>query len=110
MQTLQVILEGKLTVDSLRSKLEPVSAQLAAGSQAAMIVDVRGMQGYTTDARTFFVDWNRSHKRQLRCVAIVTDNVVWRMVIRAMSLASGQQMRPFSDHGAAATWVSEVSA
>jgi len=66
-----------------------------------LIVDVLTMTGYDSDARAAFVAWNRTRRPRLHGVAIVTTRTLWRVVVAAMSLASGQQMRTFDTVAAA---------
>ena len=73
---------------------------------SGLIVDCREMTSYDSEARSAFVTWNRSHRQHLERVAIITDKLLWHMVIRTMSLASGQTMRPFDGIEDAQAWVS----
>ena len=107
MQPLTITLSGHLTADALRSELARVEKRLGA-ARASLIIDSRQMTGYDDAARALFVDWNARRKSQILRVAIVTDKLLWRMVIRTMSLASKQDMAPFADYEQALRWTSIV--
>ena len=70
-----------------------------------LIVDAAEMTGYDGLARARFVEWNAANRKAIRRLAIVTNNPLWGMVIRAMSLASGREMRPFATRDEAAAWI-----
>lgn len=72
-----------------------------------LIVDASEMTGYDGLARQRFVEWNAANRKAIRRLAIVTSNPLWGMVIRAMSLASGREMRPFATRAEAAAWMHE---
>ena len=59
------------------------------------------MTGYEPGARGVFVEWNRANRGRVRRVAILTDNLLWRMVISVMSLAATVDMKPFGDRSEA---------
>ncbi|MBI5494909.1 MAG: STAS/SEC14 domain-containing protein [Deltaproteobacteria bacterium] len=108
-ETVTITLEGNLSAGSLSDALKPLGARLEEpAAKVSVVFDVRTMTGYDVDARHAFVDWHRRHKDRVRAVAIVTDNSMWHVVISAMSLASGQQMKPFSDPSAAQEWLSRA--
>lgn len=96
-----VTLEGHLEAGWLKDTLE--SLQLPSGM--GLLVDCSRMTSYEREARTFFVDWHREHRKVISAVAIVTNNMLYRMIISTMALASGQTMRAFDDTGAARHWL-----
>ncbi len=91
-------LQGHLSREALDAALPSVSGP------CALLVDARAMTGYDLAARTRFVEWNTEHRERIRRVAIVTDKIVWRTVISAMSLASRQPMKAFADAEEAKSW------
>jgi hypothetical protein len=99
-----VDLAGHLTAESVDATLGSVDVP---DCDCALLIDCMHMTGYDNEARERFVVWNREHKERLRRVAVVTDKPLWRMVISAMSLASGQQMRGFASRGEAEQWLSD---
>lgn len=70
-----------------------------------MLVDCSAMTGYDSEARASFVAWNTKNRARIAGVAIVTGNVLWHMVIRAMALASGTEMRAFDRAEDAERWL-----
>lgn len=103
MLPLEVTLRGHLTVGLLERELTPLEPVLRS-ERRALIVDALAMTGYDDAARSLFVDWNRRHKDRILRVAIVTDSLMWRMVIGAMSLASQQAMQSFPSLAEARAW------
>lgn len=98
-----VKLEGSLSATGLAQALDAVDL-----SSDRMLVDALEMTDYSAEARAFFVDWHKRHRSQLRKVAIVTSNGFWRMVVSAMSLASGQHMKAFVSTRDARAWLDET--
>lgn len=98
---LLVRLEGHLTTEVLEGALP----QTDWDDRAVMIVDCSTMTGYDGAARSEFVRWHRAHRERIAAVAVVTEKPLWHLVVSAMSLASGQQMRAFDDLRSARSWV-----
>jgi len=94
-------LQGQLTRDALALELRRAEAELREDS--SMIVDCVAMEDYEPEARVLFVNWHRKHR--LQRVAVITENRLWHMLVSAMSLASGQRMRAFSEVPAAREWL-----
>jgi hypothetical protein len=99
-----VELVGHLTSAQLNTTLGSVKLS---DDTDALLVDCLTMTGYDNEARETFVAWNREHKERLQHVAVVTERPLWRMVISAMSLASGQQLRGFATRDEAVAWLNE---
>lgn len=108
--TLEMTLSGHLTEKDLEAALAPLTSRLRGTMTSYRLrLDCRRMIGYEAPARALFVEWNRTYRRRIDRVAIVTSNTLWHMVIRAMSLASNQEMRPFDEPAAAAEWLARGS-
>ena len=99
MSTATVVLEDHLTLDTLESALSVVPR-----SCSALVVDCRAMSGYDSDARARFVEWNAERRDIIRRVAVVTENMLWHMIIAAMALASRQDMKAFNTVDDARAW------
>lgn len=97
----RIELVGILTRAQLEAAIAAVPAEI--GTPDAVIVDCRKMIDYELDARHAFVAWIRELKP--RRVAIVTDRVLWRMVITGMSLASKVPMHWFANDADAQAWL-----
>jgi hypothetical protein len=103
-----VDLRGQLTAQTLRAALQPVHERLDRDdTKIGLVVDARAMTGYERAARDLFIHWNAENRPRIARVAIVTDRMSWRMVIAAMSLASGQAMRAFADMAHARRWADD---
>ena len=105
----QLILAGHLTEAALAVGLDRADQEIrAAKCRAALIVNCLTMTSYDSAARALFVSWNSRHKSSFLCVAVITKNMLWHMVISSMSLASGQKMKPFNDLTDAEPWILEL--
>lgn len=116
---LRLVLTGHLTENSLEGALLKLASEMAAvpppaGTGAApqpakhrVLVDCLAMTSYDSEARSRFIRWGRESVQRLDRVAILTTNTLWHMIIRAMALASGVQMRPFAQSADAQTWLTE---
>ena len=98
-----VRLQGHLTEPELRSAL--ASATKDAPERFPVLVDCVEMTSYELEARHAFVEWNREHKGRVAQVAVVTDKSLWKMVVSAMAIASGQSMRAFGARADAEAWL-----
>jgi hypothetical protein len=104
---IQVTLEGHLTEAALAVALDRADIELrAAKVPTALVVNCLNMAGYDSAARSLFVSWNSRHKRKFFCVAVITTNKLWHMVVSSMSLASSQKMKAFNALGEAGPWIS----
>ena len=113
----RMILRGHLTEPSLEAALEQLARDTAAAASQRppsadrarawlrILVDCSTMTSYDPEARSRFVRWGRESVQRLERVGIVTDKTLWHMIIRAMALASGVQMRPFVDPADAEAWL-----
>lgn len=102
---LTVTLRGHLTADALRAELTRVEPTMKS-ERTGLIVDARQMTSYDDAARDLFVDWNSRNRSRIARVAIVTDKLLWRMVISAMGLAARQEMKSFAAYSDALVWAS----
>jgi hypothetical protein len=102
----RITLTGHLTEASLAAALAPVTLRLeSAAAPVSLIVDALEMTGYDLACRHVFTAWNKSQKGRIARVAIVTEKTMWRAVIAAMSLASGQTMKAFRSVEESMIWM-----
>jgi hypothetical protein len=73
----------------------------------ALIVNCRTMTGYDADARALFVSWNARFRSRINRVAVLTEKILWHMVVGAMAVASGQRMKAFDSLEAADEWLNK---
>ena len=83
-----------------------ISAFAAAARSGADRSAVARIANILGDSRDRIAQWARSQRDRCDRVAIVTDNVLWQMVLRTSSLASKQRMRGFTDIEDAFDWLS----
>lgn len=101
-----VRLQGHLTEAGLRSALATATA--GAVAPFPVLVDCLEMTSYDVAARHAFVEWNQAHKERVTSVAVVTDRSMWKIVVSAMAIASGQSMRAFDSRDRARAWLAEA--
>jgi hypothetical protein len=97
-------LRGTLTVGTLTKALRDVEPGLRVGSPIGVVVDALQMTGYEAAAREQFVSWHHQRRECISRVAVVTENRLWHMVVRAMSFAARVPMQPFRELGPAMAW------
>jgi len=103
---LEVEFVGHLTVQALDHDLAPLEVQMSLpGPRFGLLVDCRRMTGYDGEARAAFIHWNRTQRERVDRVAVVTTNLLWHMVVSAISLASAQKMKAFGDTSGARAWL-----
>jgi len=104
-----VELTGHLTEAALTLQLSKVrEADLLSVYKPGLIVDCRAMTGYDAQARELFTVWNARHRHRLMAVAVITENRLWHMILATMSMASKQQIKPFSRVQDAQQWLSRL--
>lgn len=102
-QVPRVELVGHLTETSLAASLATLTPILST-SVGPVLIDCRRMTSYDLAARHAFVRWSADTRGHVTRVGIVTENHLWWMVITAMSLASGQDMKGFAEPEQAEAW------
>jgi hypothetical protein len=104
-----VRLEGHLTRVNLAIALTQADAAMSEARDATvqLLVDCRDMTGYDADARELFVAWHKRSRAHVKRTAIVIEQPLWRVVIGAMSLASGAAMKGFESVEPARSWLTE---
>ncbi|RLB54068.1 MAG: hypothetical protein DRJ42_10215 [Deltaproteobacteria bacterium] len=70
-----------------------------------VLYDLRYTGRFDDESRAFFVQWHAQRKAQLTRVAVVVDNAMWRVVVMAMAMQSGVNMRPFEVLDDAVEWL-----
>ena len=101
----RVVLTGHLTASALSRAL--ATLDLKGGVAHHLLVDATAMTGYDGAARALFVRWNREHSEDIVRLAVVTNRTLWHMVIRAMALAAGREMRAFPTPSEAESWLGD---
>lgn len=84
---------------------------VVAGAQAAgpvnVLVDLRGMVGYTLDMALEEIKFSRDHRREIARIAVVTADqwVTWSAWLSR--LLTEAELQVFDDVAEAASWLSE---
>jgi hypothetical protein len=106
----EVTLQNHLTAAALAQALGPVQNRIGARAEnLRLLFDCRSMTGYDRAARELFVSWHRGCSARSCRIAILVANPLWHLVIAAMALASGKEMKPFSDRPSAIGWLSRLA-
>ena len=101
---IEVRLVAHLRERDLREALD-AAMKTADDRSCGMIFDCLAMTGYDMEARHAFVAWHHAHRGRVRAVAVVTEKMLWHMVVGAMAMASGQTMRAFAKREEAEAWL-----
>ncbi len=51
--------------------------------------------------------WNARFRPRINRVAVITEKILWHMVVAAMAVASGQTMKAFDSVDAAEAWLNK---
>lgn len=105
-RVVSVRLLGTLSEHGVYESVQRAEETLDRLGRARLMIDCRRVEGYEGESRDRIVTWARSQRDRVDRVAIVTDNVLWQMVLRTSSLASRQSMRGFTDIEDAFDWLS----
>ena len=102
-------IDGHLSADLLSRLLAPLTSQLKRDQDGSfgLIVDILAMTGYDQEARAHYIGWQNTYRYRVKRVAVVTDKALWRMVIAAVGLAAGGEMRSFDTETKAMKWVED---
>lgn len=106
--------EGRLTVVGIFSRFEiadfhrleeEVARQLDAIGQIDLLVDLRGMVGYTLDVALEDIRFVREHARDVGRIAILSDNesVVWTALLARLFVRA--EIRVFDAEADARDWL-----
>jgi hypothetical protein len=108
MQVLTVVVEGYLSEEELVKRLAPVDAELARFPTApyGVVVDILRMTGYSPEARSAYIAWHQRLRDNIKGVAVVTNNMLWRMVITAIGLTV--PLRAFDANQDAVRWLQSL--
>ena len=101
----QATFEGQLTQASL---LRALNAAVPDEMRVCLLINCLPMTGYDLEVRHTFVEWNKAHLPRIASVAVVTTKPAWQMVVAAMAMASGQQMRSFPTVDEAQAWLASL--
>jgi hypothetical protein len=105
-RVVSVRLKDTVTDRDVYQSIQRAEETLDRIGRARLMIDCRRVEGYEGDARDRLTKWARTQRDRVDRVAVVTDNVLWQMVLRTSSLASQQAMRGFTDIEDAFDWLS----
>jgi hypothetical protein len=98
---------GELTVADLQQIEAEVARQLERAGRWSLLVDLRGMLGYTLDAALEDLRFTRRHAHDRARVAIIAERqwIVWTALLSA--LFTDFETRVFDDEAGAREWLAE---
>lgn len=109
MQVLSVVVEGYLSEEDLVKVLAPVDAQLSRSPTGAfgVVIDILKMTGYSPEARSAYIAWHQRFGSNVKGVAVVTTNRLWKMVIAAIGITIN--LRAFDSPDDAVRWAQRLT-
>jgi hypothetical protein len=107
--------EGKLTVAGIFARLEiadfqrlerEIESQLGALGKVDLLIDLRGMLGYTLDVALEDLRFTREHAKEVGRVAILSEDnaMIWTALLSELFVRA--EIRIFDDEAAAREWLS----
>lgn len=102
-------LSGFLDAAQVQSAMAEADARLDGLGAGRLLVDCLAMDDYEAEARRLFTEWNARNKGRVERVAVVTDKLLWHMVVSTIGLASSQTMKAFSDIDEAHLWLTQAN-
>lgn len=103
--TLEVGVYGELTLADYRQLEQAVTRELRAASKLKMMLDVRGMTGFTLDVAWEDIKFSHAHARDFRRIAVVTPEQ-WGTWLSWISAAfTDAEVALFDDPNTAETWL-----
>ena len=103
-------LSGFLDAEQVLQATSRANEQLERLGGGRLLVDCLAMTDYEGEARRLFTEWNAQNKHRVHGVAVVTDKLLWHMVVSTIGLASRQTMKAFSDIDEAHAWLGALGA
>jgi len=103
-------LVGFLDAKQVRLATSQASDRLDRLGMGRLLVDCSAMTDYEGEARRLFTEWNANNKHRVQGVAVVTDKLLWHMVVSTIALASSQTMKAFSEIDEAHAWLASLGA
>ncbi len=101
-------LTGFLDAEQVLRATKQAGEQLDRLGKGRLLVDCLTMNDYEGEARRLFTEWNAQNKNRVEGVAVVTDKLLWHMVVSTIGLASSQTMKAFSSADDAEAWLGKL--
>lgn len=109
--------EGKLTIVGIFARLDiadfrrlekEIESQLRLLGKLDLLVDLRGMMGYTLDVAVEDLRFTREHAHDVGRVAILSEDgaVVWTALLSELFVRA--EIRVFDDEAVAREWLGET--
>jgi len=106
--------EGKLTIAGIFARLEiadfqrlerEIESQLGALGKIDLLIDLRGMLGYTLDVALEDLRFTREHAKEVGRVAILSedDAMIWTALLSELFVRA--EIRIFDDEAVAREWL-----
>ena len=106
---LEVSIYGELTLADYRELEQAVTSELRSAPKVKMLLDVRGMTGFTLDVAWEDIKFSRAHAHDFRQIAVVTPEQ-WGTWLSWISAAfTDADVTLFDDPDAAEAWLRRKS-
>lgn len=98
---------GELVVADYRQFEQEVLQQLQTLGRVNLLIDLRGMFGYTLDVALEDVKFTRHHAAAIGRIAIVSDRVWAKWTVFLSQLFVNSELRVFDAEAAARDWLAQ---
>jgi hypothetical protein len=96
---------GFVTSAAFRLRMSDFSTEMCPGNVYALLFDILQVSGYEPALLDDYIRWHKQHATQVHRVAVVTNRMIWRLVVRTLSVAGGGPIEPFDHVDAAGVWL-----
>lgn len=104
-EVLEVSIYGELTLADYRQLEQAITSELRGAPKVKMLLDVRGMTGFTLDVAWEDIKFSRAHAHDFRRIAVVTPEQ-WGTWLSWISAAfTDADVTLFDDPAAAENWL-----
>lgn len=102
---LKVGVYGELALDDFRRLERAVAGELRTVPRVKMLLDLRGMTGYTVDVAWEEIKFTRAHPHDFRRIAVVTAELWAPWLTWVAGAFSDAEVMLFEDPAAAEAWI-----
>jgi hypothetical protein len=102
---LEISIYGELTLADYRQLEQAVSSELRITPKVKMLIDVRGMTGFTLDVAWEEIRYSRAHAHDFRRIAVVTSAQWGDWLSWVTAAFTDAEVMLFDDPNAAEVWL-----
>lgn len=101
----EVSIYGELTLTDYQQLEQAVTSELRTAPKVRMLIDVRGMTGFTLDVAWEEIKFSRAHAHDFRRIAVVTPAQWGNWLSWVTAAFTDAEVMLFDDPGAAESWL-----